>query len=127
MTPPKSERAIRAANRILSLVSLRAMGTTSGDATRPAREILSPLLVIPVLVERGARRREEDRVSRPGELRGPRDGAVHGPEALERDAAFERRLDHRRGLADRQDPSGRALDHGREGREVAVLVAPPQD
>ena len=85
MTQPNSESATRAPKRILSDGELTRHAGTS--VVRPApspasklREVAASLLEVPVLVEGGAGRREQDRVARPRRARGPRDRAGIAPQ-----------------------------------------------
>src|SRR5690349_2198334 len=102
MTQPKSDSATSATKRILSEASLRAMTVSCGaggiygarrgvrgscGARRGVRrgrrgprergEVVSALLEVLVLIERGAGRRQEHRVAFPRQPRGRRDGALH--------------------------------------------------
>src|SRR6478672_9745888 len=115
MTQPKSDSATSATKRILSEASLRAMTVSCGaggscgagicgargscGARRSPRErgeVIPALLEVPVLIERGAGRRQEHRVALPRELRGGGHGALHRLAAHDRGGARERGLDERR-------------------------------
>src|SRR5262245_52655269 len=130
MTQPKSESATRAAKRILSEASLRANGTSRGLPGQRG-EVVAPLFEVSVLVEGGAGRREQDRISRPGARGRARDGRRHRAAALDGNrpgaGASKRLLDRVRGFADRQDRPGPLRDEGSQTREVPVLVAAPED
>src|SRR5262245_12144087 len=102
MTQPKRDSATSATKRTLSEESLRAMDTPRGLAGQ-TREVIAALLVVLVLVEGGAGRREQDGVATAGDSRGSGDGAGHRPCVLDRHERREGLLDRGSRLADSQD------------------------
>src|SRR5262245_9478437 len=128
MTQPKRDSATRAPKRILSEASLRAIVLPRRrGGTRERGEVSPALFEVLVLVERRARRRKEDRVAGSCDLSRTRDRLLHRETSLEVRLAGERGFDRSRGFADREHHSRALADEIRERREVAVLVATPQD
>ena len=89
---PKSDSATSVPKRTLSEVSLRAMGA-SHRLPYERGEVPAPFFEVAVLVERGAGRREQDRVPGTGERRRPRHRFLHRAGAFERRGSRQGRLD----------------------------------
>src|SRR5688572_4458365 len=112
--------------RMRSVASLRAM-TNSGGLPRELREMAPALLEVRVLVEGGARRREEDRLAGTRELGRAGDRLLHGAAALHVDRRRHRLSDRGSRLADHEDLSRRPGDRRSQPGEIAVLVPAPED
>src|SRR5262245_3087056 len=126
MTQPKSDSATSATKRTLSEESLRAMNPPRGLAGQ-TREVLAALLVILVLVEGGAGRREQDGVAAAGDSGGSGHGAVHRPGVLDLHERREGLLDRGSRLADGQDQADGPRNGGGKRRELPVLVPAAED
>src|SRR5471030_3197026 len=94
MTQPKRDSATRAAKRILSEESLRAIvSSPCGGGAREHREMIATLLEIAVLIERGASRRKQDGVAGARERRRACDRGSHVAGVFQGDRTSERFFD----------------------------------